>query len=318
MQLADTQIGMRESFSGQPAGWDEEKRLFRKAVDEINRLQPTFAIVCGDMVDQAPDGKQLDKRPKQINDFKEVWSRCQVPLVCVCGNHDVGNRPTPTSVAQYQRDFGNDHFVFWVHNTKCLVLNSQYWKDDTDVKQLREVQDKWLEMELSKADTLQAQHVLAFVHIPPFIRKAEEPNGYFNLDKSVRQWLLSLLASHGVRTVFCGHYHRNAGGWYPSEEKRKLEVVVTGACGVNVGSNANGNELEISGMGNIDIGDDVSGVRLVSVSEQCIDHEWYSFTALSRVEPPILTKSQNGSSGNWSTFSMKRKRDTGNDKSRID
>ena len=39
--------------------------------------------------------------------------------------------------------------------------------------------------------------------------------------------MLELLASHGVGAVFCGHYHRNAGGVYRSPHTgRELEVVV--------------------------------------------------------------------------------------------
>ena len=32
-----------------------------------------------------------------------------IPLVCVCGNHDVGNTPTRATVALFRSRFGDDY-----------------------------------------------------------------------------------------------------------------------------------------------------------------------------------------------------------------
>jgi len=208
-QMADTQIGMRETFGNGPKGWEEEVRLFNDAIDELNRLRPKFAIVCGDLIDQMPSAPNPTKRRRQIKDFKTCCERSKVPLVCVCGNHDVGNAPSPKTIRSYRRDFGDDYFAFWVSGVKCLVLNSQLWKDDSNAKDMRRKQNEWLRAELAKPDTEEAKYVLAFCHIPPFLFEKDEPNGYFNFEKTVRKWLLDLLSHHKVRKVFCGHYHRS-------------------------------------------------------------------------------------------------------------
>jgi hypothetical protein len=64
--------------------------------------------------------------------------------------------------------------------------------------------------------------------------------------------MLEKFHSAGVRKIFCGHYHRNAGGSYKS-----MEQVVTSAIGLQLGN-------------------DKSGVRLVRVTENDIEHQYFS------------------------------------------
>jgi len=63
----------------------------------------------------------------------------------VCGNHDVGNRPTPNDIQQYRRDFGDDYFAFWQGGVKFFALNSQYYVDDSMTKAESSGQQAWLE-----------------------------------------------------------------------------------------------------------------------------------------------------------------------------
>jgi hypothetical protein len=35
--------------------WDEEMELSKKAVEQINRLKPRFAVICGDLVHHLAD-----------------------------------------------------------------------------------------------------------------------------------------------------------------------------------------------------------------------------------------------------------------------
>ena len=143
LQMADTQLGFVETCyenrlpirvapdlapeAQLPAeGFEVELALLNKAVDEINRLRPAFAVVCGDMINAYPAamGKQDgDKRAAQLGAFKAACGRVHpsVPLVCVCGNHDVGDRPNAASIAQYRGEFGDDYFTFM---TECKEPNA--------------------------------------------------------------------------------------------------------------------------------------------------------------------------------------------------
>ena len=306
MQLADSQLGMAETFPTQPPGWDREEAMLRRAIADINRLRPAFAIVCGDLVNDYPgqDGSESDLRARQTFDFQLACEMVDptIPLVCVCGNHDVGNRPTAESIALYKRVFGDDYFAFTIHGVRCIVLNSQLFKDASGAEKQAAEQWRWLRDELAKKDTAAARHVLCFCHVPPFINAPDEPSAYFNLDVAVRDELLSLLASHGVIGCFCGHYHRNAGGiYYPltgtaaaasrghhasQGRPQPLEVVVTGACGVNVTTRETGSPLEIAGMGGArEVVEDISGMRLVQLGEEGMAHRWYTFRELAKVKP---------------------------------
>jgi hypothetical protein len=59
---------MSETFDGQPAGWANEQALLRRAVSEINRLRPAFAIVCGDLINEFPsdEGAETVTRRQQV------------------------------------------------------------------------------------------------------------------------------------------------------------------------------------------------------------------------------------------------------------
>ena len=75
---------------------------------------------------------------------------------------------------------------------------------------------------------------------------------YFNIEVELREKMLTKFYACGVRKIFCGHYHRNAGGWY-----KDLELVVTSAIGCR-------------------LGDDPHGMRLVKVEEDKIEHKYHS------------------------------------------
>jgi len=288
MQLADTQLGMETCFTGK-IGWDKELELMRLAAQEVNRLRPAFAIVCGDLINEFPTeevGRKADDalRKRQVVDFKKAFSLIDedIPLVCLCGNHDIGDRPNSATIRSYADNFGDDYFSFWCNGVKCLVLNTQLWKDDSDAKKEREAMDQWLDAEL---DDSPSHRTLVFSHVPPFINDADEGDEYFNLDRGFRQEILPKLTRKGVVAWFCGHYHRNAGGKFRDAEGREMEVVVTGAVGTQIRSRPEGDLLGKSGIGGHIIGEEVSGLRVVKVLADRVEHEWKTFTQLKAMSP---------------------------------
>lgn len=56
-----------------------------------------------------------------------------------------------------------------------------------------------------------------------------------------------------MKKLFCGHYHRNAGGF-----DGDFEVIVTSAIGC-------------------ELGNDPHGLRIVKVSDDAIQHKYYGF-----------------------------------------
>lgn len=253
VQGADSQFGMIDSYTHKRTepGWKEEMELCEQLIDICTRMKPKpkFLVICGDLVDAWP---KTELRQRQMTDFKRIFARlgCHIPLVCVCGNHDVGDEPTMDSIAEYRENFGDDYFYFTTNDVLFIVINSQFYQNRTNVRDYANEQDRWLEDLLAKCNTF--KHTVVFEHVPWFLVSPTEDDDYFNIKNEVRMEWLQKFSRAGVRKIFCGHYHRNAGGWFGP-----MEVVVTTAIGAQMGW-------------------DQSGVRLVRVLEDSIEHDYYA------------------------------------------
>lgn len=231
--------------------WDKEVELVKLSVEKVNKMspKPKFYVVCGDLVDDFPG---TSNRDAQVSDFKKAFEGLDkdIPLVCVCGNHDVGDIPTPETIEKFRSDHGPDYFTFFVQGVMCIALNSQYYENRSKVENLAQEQDRWLDEVLIKVNDF--KHTIVFQHIPWFLREPGEEKEYFNIEYELRLRMLDKLYAAGIRTIFCGHYHRNAGGKF-----KDLELIVTSAVGAQLGS-------------------DKSGLRVVHVNENSIDHKYYA------------------------------------------
>ncbi|NXG05757.1 CPPED phosphatase, partial [Sakesphorus luctuosus] len=263
IQGADPQVGMMKAWKcGNPKDgddeWGEEMELTKQAVQAINKLnpKPKFFVLCGDLIHGMP-GSQWRKNQEQ--DLKNVLKNTDqdVPLVFVCGNHDVGNTPTKETIDGYSKSWGDDYFSFWVGGVFFLVLNSQLFFDSSQCLDLKQAQDVWLDEQLAVARKQNCKHIIVFQHIPPFLRNPDEEHDYFNLEKPVRQEIMEKLHKAGIKAVFTGHYHRNAGGSY-----KGLEVVVSSAIGCQ-------------------LGEDTHGLRVVVVTEEKLVHRYYTLKELN-------------------------------------
>lgn len=138
-------------------------------------------------------------RKEQTKDLQRVLRKVDsdIPLVLVSGNHDVGNVPTPETIAEFQETWGDDYFSFWVGGVLFLVLNSQFLYDASLCPALKQAQDQWLDQQLSAAGQRKCQHAIVFQHIPLFLQSIDEDDDYFNLTKSVRKEMADKFAKAG-------------------------------------------------------------------------------------------------------------------------
>ncbi|XP_062270049.1 serine/threonine-protein phosphatase CPPED1 [Platichthys flesus] len=266
IQAADPQLGLMKAWKdgdcdGGGDEWSEEVELTKQAVEAVNQLRPRprFMVLCGDLVHAMPD---TPFREGQERDLKVALKGTDpsIPLVFVSGNHDLGNTPTPSTVEQYCSAWGDDYFSFWVGGVLCLVLNSQLFYDASACPQQKEAQEIWLEEQLSGASSStepKPKHVLVFQHIPLYLKSPDEEDDYFNLQRAVRQNLLDRFKKAGVKAVFSGHYHRNAGGCHDG-----LDMVVSSAIGCQLGK-------------------DTHGIRVVVVTAEGVIHRYHSLEQLS-------------------------------------
>lgn len=261
IQASDTQFGLIDSWNEVPLekqNWEKEIVLTRKAISAANKLspKPRFFVVCGDLVNAYPWEKFNDP---QVEDFKKIFKELdpRIPLICVCGNHDIGDSPTQQSLQKYRSNFGDDFYSFWVGGVFFIVLNSQFYKDASQVIEHKVEQDKWLDEQLASLHQWKPKHVVIFQHIPWFFDSPQEKDDYFNIETNVRTQMLTKLKNAGIKYVFAGHYHRNAGGF-----DEDLEMVVTSAIGQQINN------------------DKDSGMRIVTVTQDKIRHEYHELDSV--------------------------------------
>lgn len=242
IQLSDPQFGM----CARNADFQQETANFEFAIATANRLKPAFVVVTGDLVNKMGDKAQADEYLRIAAELDR-----SIPLYQLPGNHDIGNDPTPESIAGYVARFGPDHYCFRCGPVLGLVLNSCLVQSPKRAPKQAEQQHAWLKDELEKAGREGVRHVIVFQHHPWFVESVDEPDGYHNLPRQERHRYLDLLRQHGVTHVFAGHYHANKVAKYGS-----LEMITTGAIGKPLRK-------------------DVSGLRIVIVRDSGIEHRFY-------------------------------------------
>jgi serine/threonine-protein phosphatase CPPED1 len=253
IQLADTQFGMFTS----DRDFTQETANYEFVVANINRLRPRFVVICGDLINKVGD-------PAQTAEYLRITAKIDksIPVYAAAGNHDVGNEPTPETIAYYRQHFGPDHYSFVQGSLYGIVLNSGVISAPAKVQNEATAQEAWLKAELGKARASGARHIVVFQHHSWFLEKADEPNQYFNISIEQRRVYLDLLKAAGVRYIFAGHYHRNSLG-----RDGDLEMITSGPVGQPLGT-------------------DPSGIRIVTVKDSGLEHRYYTLGNIPNQYPP--------------------------------
>jgi 3',5'-cyclic AMP phosphodiesterase CpdA len=251
IQLADPQLGMTAGN----AGFEQESANLEFAVATANRLRPAFVVVTGDLVNRAGDEAQSAEYLRIMKTLDPAIRAYSVP-----GNHDVGNEPTPDSLAAYTRRFGPDYYAFRLPGFVGIAIDSCLVHAPQKAPEAAAKQEQWLRAELGRARAEGARHIVVFQHHPLFLKDPAEPDSYDVIPLSRRGLFLGLFRDAGVRHVFGGHYHQNAVA-----RDGDLEVVTTGPIG-----------MPLRGA--------KSGMRVVIVTDAGIEHRYYDLGELpSRV-----------------------------------
>jgi hypothetical protein len=250
---ADSQLGMASSNME----WETELEYSRKAIDFINGLspRPLFCCMCGDLVDMEHTffaGKggdfntkdECDKiQDQQRRDFQRVWSALHedIAMICVCGNHDIGNRPTNASIDSFKSYFGDDYLAFWnpAGDSYNIVVNTNLFSEPSDAQDLFQSQLVWLEDRLKYARSKDAKSIFVFGHHPWFLYDEREdaedmagytpflhfriPDSYFHIPKKYRSRAMQLFEENNVSAAFAGHFHQNL----VSRSSFGMEMIIT-------------------------------------------------------------------------------------------
>ncbi len=280
IQMSDPQFGMFARLSGmdeeriqkfrQHEGWNirpapkttgfaEESGLYEKAIAAANRLNPAFVVISGDMVEDRND-------PSQLSELLRITAKlhCHIPVYWAPGNWDLGNTPTPQTLEQYRGHFGNDYYSFQHEGSSFIVLNSCVAFDDSQTPGEWDRQIAFIRTSLEAAKERGSAHKLIFLHHPLYAQDPGEEDSWATIPGDKRRALLNLFEAHGVSAVFSGHWHK-----CHYLDHKDIQMVTTGPVGYP-------------------LGEDPSGFRIVKVSQDRIEHQYYGLDQIPEVEELIL------------------------------
>ena len=238
VQMTDPQFGFLENNKG----FSGETSLYDKAVEKINSIKPAFVVITGDFVNDKSDQSQWDE-------FDRITGKIDrsIPVWLSPGNHDIGMPPSKDDLDKYVRKYGYDRFSFRIR--KCLIIGLNTCLIKSGNNEQEQIQYDWLQQELKKGK--RARLRIIFGHYPFFIKSPDEAETYSNIALDLRSKYLDLFRQYGVNAVFSGHLHNNA-----ESSSGETEMVVTSAVGRP-------------------LGDAPSGVRIIKVYEDRIEHSYY-------------------------------------------
>lgn len=192
VQITDTHLGTDDHFT-----------RVEKIAEQVNQLPMPIAFVAhtGDI-----SMEQLDQ-PGHGEQIQRTMGRFKAPVYYVAGNHDIlQERPDSTRQA-YLAHLGP---MTQVHEHQGVVL--LFWYGEAAARGTpAEGQAALDELERALVQT-QGKPVLLFQHTPPvggLFRNQIQPGW----PAETRQRWESLVRTHQVKAVLCGHFHKDELHW---------------------------------------------------------------------------------------------------------
>lgn len=208
--LADTHYVLPEKAN---SGEFETRRFqtarIGQALQLARELEPRFVLHLGDLVQEFPGTTDF---PESLRQAKEQLDAAGLEMYHAPGNHDVGDKPDPTTAApwttgafleHYHEHVGPSWFSVDHDDLHVVLLNTSIMNS-----QLPEAGQQWAWLEEDLAVNRDRRIVVAY-HIPAYVMSPGEPSlgHYDNIAEPARSRLLTLLERHGVEAVFAGHSH---------------------------------------------------------------------------------------------------------------
>jgi hypothetical protein len=190
LRLNDSPNDFRFAIVSDRTGGHRAK-VFSKAVDQLNLLQPEFVVSVGDLIEGYKSDKQ--QLAREWREFQTYLARLRMPFFFVAGNHDLANK---TQAAMWQEKFGRTHYRFVYRDVLFVMLDSED-PPDNRYGAISEQQLGWLEKILAAHP--KPRWTMVFLHKPMWVMPDLAKNGWLKVEK--------LLAGRPY-TVFAGHVHR--------------------------------------------------------------------------------------------------------------
>lgn len=208
--LADTHYVLPEKAnSGEFATRRFQTARIDVALRLAQALEPRFVLHLGDMVQEFPGTNDF---PEALRQAKEQLDSSGLRLYHVAGNHDVGDKPDPTTAApwttpdflrHYHEHIGDSWFSFDDGDVHFVILNTSIMNAD-----LEAAEEQWAWLEADLAGNRRTRTVICF-HIPLYLMAEDEPalGHYDNVAEPARSRLLDICGRYNVDLVLAGHSH---------------------------------------------------------------------------------------------------------------
>jgi alkaline phosphatase D len=193
-QVSDTHLG---------AGTQLFRANFDRVVAALQGLRPDVLVHTGDA---SLDGAD---READLAFAAAAHARLPGPVLCVPGNHDVGDHPEraprqPVDDARldrFRRHLGRDRWMLDRDGWRLLGLNSQVMGAHPEA-------EAQAAMIADALDTLGDRRLAVFIHKPFFAAEPDEESfDYWSVPPLARSPLHPVMAHPALRLVASGHLH---------------------------------------------------------------------------------------------------------------
>jgi 3',5'-cyclic-AMP phosphodiesterase len=193
---------------------------FKKAIDEINKINPDFVITGGDLIYDAL-GVSYERADSLFNLYNETIKLINSPVYNTIGNHEIFGWYEKSNVQKDHTDFGKNmyenrigktYFSFEHKGVKFFILDSieEIPEGGKYYGYVSNEQIDWLKKELQTVNTLTP--IVISTHIPFIttfsqIKAGSQKENERGLVVENSKEVLDLFTSHNLKLVLQGHLH---------------------------------------------------------------------------------------------------------------
>ena len=162
--------------------------VFKKAMLQINLLQPEFVMCIGDLIEGYTDNPATLKR--QYDTMDAILESLEMRFFRVVGNHDISN---PVMADVYRQRYGLPYYHFVYKNALFLIISTE----DQPGNNVSHTQVDYFHKALEANKNVRWTFV--FMHRPLFMEhEGKRHPGWTKIENMLK---------HRPHSVFAGHWH---------------------------------------------------------------------------------------------------------------
>lgn len=193
---------------------------FKKAIEEINKINPDIVITGGDLIYDAL-GVSFERTDSLFNLYNEIVKLINAPVYNTIGNHEIFGWYEKSGVSgdhpefgkkMYENRIGKTYYSFEHKGIKFFILDSieEVPEGGKYFGFINDEQMEWLRNELTSTDV--SKPIIISTHIPFIttfsqIKAGSQKENERGLVVENSKEVLDLFASHNLKLVLQGHLH---------------------------------------------------------------------------------------------------------------